>query len=96
MMRRGWYPPERRAINLDADWFYRRLAPATIQLIGGWVTALDRRVRKRAVGWVFETVRTLGRSVGPSGGLSRHYPTGFMVLWVSVLLAAYLLFYLLG
>ncbi len=23
----GWYPPELRSINLDADWFYRRLVP---------------------------------------------------------------------
>ncbi|MFC1660424.1 Na(+)/H(+) antiporter subunit D [Gemmatimonadota bacterium] len=95
MMRLGWYPPEKRGLNLDADWAYRWLAPRVVNGVGHVVGALDHGIRTRAARWVGIFLRALGRSVGPGEGMSRHYPTGSMVLWVSVLLAAYLLFYFL-
>jgi multicomponent Na+:H+ antiporter subunit D len=95
MMKLGWYPPEKRGLNLDADWAYRWLAPKAVSRLGALIGRIDRHIRRRAVRALGIFLRVLGRSVGPSEGLSRHYPTGSMVLWVSVLLAAYLLFYFL-
>lgn len=31
LWRKRWYPPELRATNLDADWVYRRAAPAVVR-----------------------------------------------------------------
>ncbi len=95
MMRRGWYPPEKRSVNLDSDWSYRWLAPRVVRSVGGVVSSLDGRFRRLAMAGVAASIRGTGKILGPSGGLSRHYPTGFMVLWVSVILGALLLFYFL-
>jgi multicomponent Na+:H+ antiporter subunit D len=95
MMRLGWYPPEKRSLNLDADWFYRWLGPRVVGTVGRTVAFVDQGIRKVIVGSTVSFLGALGRSVGPNEGLSRHYPTGSMVLWVSVLLAAFLMFYFL-
>jgi multicomponent Na+:H+ antiporter subunit D len=95
MMRRGWYPPEIRSVNLDSDWVYRRLAPRAVLTIGSAVATLDRGFRSLALRVLRRFFRRAAKLIGPSGGLSRHYPTGFMVLWVSIILAALLLFYFL-
>jgi multicomponent Na+:H+ antiporter subunit D len=95
MMRRGWYPPEMRSVNLDSDWSYRWLAPRIIRRVGGVVATLDGEFRSLVKRRLRESSRGGGRLLGPAEGLSRHYPTGSMVLWVSIILAALLLFYFL-
>jgi multicomponent Na+:H+ antiporter subunit D len=34
LMLTGIYPPEKRSINIDTDWFYRKAAPVVVSLIG--------------------------------------------------------------
>ena len=34
LMYTGIYPPEKRSINIDADWIYRKAAPAVVSVIG--------------------------------------------------------------
>jgi multicomponent Na+:H+ antiporter subunit D len=80
-------------ISLDTDWFYRRAMPGvarSLRLHGG-----------RAWNGVLATLRAyldgvigaLVRHHGPEGILARTWPTGSMVLWVAVILAASLLAY---
>jgi len=95
MMRTGWYPPEKRAVNLDSDWTYRWLAPRVVGGVGAVVTTVDGGIRRLALRGMEASFRGAARLLGPVGGLSRHYPTGFMVIWVSILLGAYLLFHFL-
>ncbi len=95
MMRTGWYPPEKRSVNLDSDWSYRWLAPRIVRGVGRVVSTVDGGIRKMVVQGLFRGHRKAGQILDPKQGLSRHYPTGFMVLWVSILLGAYLLFYFL-
>jgi len=95
MMRTGWYPPEKRSVNLDSDWTYRWLAPRVVGGVGAAVTMVDGGIRRLAVRGMGASFRGAARLLGPVGGLSRHYPTGFMVIWVSILLGAYLLFHFL-
>jgi multicomponent Na+:H+ antiporter subunit D len=89
----GIYPPELRSTNIDVEWFYRRLGPLTIkQLVKGLAfsnTALTNTVHNsgRAL------MRSIFRHYGPEGTLARTWPTGSMVLWVAVLLAASLVLY---
>ena len=93
LMRTGLYPPELRAVNLDSDWSYRRLAPALIGLAGAAIVA----VRHAATATLFQAgapVVRLLRDLHANGGpLARTLSTGAMALWISALLAVYLVMY---
>ncbi len=91
LMRTGIYPPELRSINLDFDWFYRRLGYRTAR----WIYA----VSAQAYAW-FTSAATAGalriggalyRHHGPDGVLATSWPTGNMAFWVAVILAAFLI-----
>jgi multicomponent Na+:H+ antiporter subunit D len=95
LMRAGIYPPELRSINLDFDWFYRRLAPA----IALAVARLAERVWNASTAAAGVGMRQgavfIERYYGPDGALARAWSTGSMAFWATVMLAAYLvLFYL--
>ena len=91
LMRTGLYPPELRAVNLDFDWFYRRLgydaAVGTGRLLQGAWDGFVQATARTARG----VVRGVYRHHGPRGALARAWPTGNMAFWTTVLLAAYLL-----
>jgi multicomponent Na+:H+ antiporter subunit D len=92
-LHRGWYPAPKPALTLDSDWFYRHLLNRA--LLG-----LRERYRRLAKAGAQYSRRRGGRMLaalqrhhGPQGLLARTWPTGSMVLWVSVLLAGFLTFY---
>ena len=95
LQKTGIYPPELRSTNIDAEWVYRWLGPRVVQKTGAAVAFVDGGFRRVAVRGIKVFLREAGKSMSPTSGLSRSYPTGFMVLWVSILLGAYLLFYFL-
>jgi multicomponent Na+:H+ antiporter subunit D len=89
----GLYPPELRSTNIDSEWVYRRVLPGVVSRVvamGDWWQGgiLDgaRRSVDRFVGGVY-------RHHGPQGVFARTWATGSTVLWVAVLLAAYLIVY---
>jgi len=91
LMRTGIYPPELRSTNLDSDWLYRRVLPATIDRIA------------LAMEWLFEQFSRAGRRVGATltregydGMPGRTWPVGTMALWVAALLAVMLVFGIAG
>lgn len=90
---KGIYPPELRSVNLDVEWFYRRVFPE------GWIRVRNvfrsgadavTYVMKSVLVWILDLVL---HHHGPKGSMSRSWSTGSMMLWVFVLLAGYLLFY---
>ena len=85
------YPAEVRSVNLDADWLYRRAAVRVTRLTAGAVSAVDTAFRGAVVGMVNKGIRGAFRAHGPRGILARTWPAGSMVLWVSIILAAFLL-----
>ena len=93
LMRTGLYPPELKSTNLDFDWSYRRLLPATIKAIGRVYIPLDRTIRSMFIRRVERFIDGVFRHHGPEGALARSFPTGSTVLWVAVLLALYMIFY---
>jgi multicomponent Na+:H+ antiporter subunit D len=95
LMRTGIYPPELRSVNLDAEWFYRRLGRQVLFGLrwaaeGAWGSIV------RGIGHGLSAIVTrLHRHYGPDGLLARPWPAGTMAFWTTVMLAAYLvLFYL--
>ncbi|MDE2980987.1 MAG: Na(+)/H(+) antiporter subunit D [Gemmatimonadota bacterium] len=85
------YPAEIPSVNLDADWVYRRAAARVVRLTGGAVGAADAAFRSTVIGTVRGVLRGAFRAHGPRGILARTWPAGSMVLWVSIILAAFLL-----
>lgn len=89
------YPAEIPSVNLDADWSYRRAAPWLVRRVGGAVASADAAFRQVVTGGVRSTLRGAFRIHGPWGVLARSWPAGSMVLWVAIVLAAFLLFHFL-
>ena len=81
-------------ITLDSDWLYRRLLPLGVQRLLACSQPLDTAIRRGAGEIIKGAIETLSRYHAPQGILARTWPTGSMVLWVAVLLGAYLLAYL--
>lgn len=83
--------PCARGLLLDFDWLYRRGLPRLLRgakrlgrgPVRAWLWALGGTLGKGS--------EVLARNHGQEGLLARTWPTGSMVLWVAVLLAAYLL-----
>lgn len=93
LLRSGLYPPERTAINLDTDWWYRRLTPRLL-CFGTKHVVLVRDILAEATRFTGRSLmRAVLRHYGPEGTLARTWPTGSMVFWVAVLLAASLILY---
>ena len=84
------YPAEIPSVNLDADWVYRRAGVKATRFVGRAVVAFDSAFRVSVLGTVNRALRGAFRSHGPRGVLARTWPAGSMVLWVSILLAAFL------
>lgn len=94
LVKSGVYPDEKRAIHVDAEWFYRKAGPWLVGTVGRVVTRVDVYVRSSVLEFVGSIMHGAERTHGPVGPLAKSWPTGSMVLWVAILLVAYLLFYL--
>jgi multicomponent Na+:H+ antiporter subunit D len=94
LVKSGVYPDEKRAIHVDAEWLYRKAGPWLAGTVGRAVTRVDVYVRSSVLEFVGSIMHGAERTHGPVGPLAKSWPTGSMVLWVAILLVAYLLFYL--
>ncbi len=92
---RHMYPPELPSTNLDADWFYRRLAPNLIKKVASSAYGLYNQLELTAVNTIKRMINQSydAKEGQPKGGSARLWPTETMVFWVAVLLAAYLVLY---
>ena len=79
--------------TLDLDWLYRRPGFALLRGFVGSMGAVGRLLERLLSDLAWALVRWLFRHHGPEGRLAHTWPTGSMVLWVSVILVAALVFY---
>ncbi len=89
----GIYPPELHSTNIDVEWLYRRLAPRWVRHCTQRLTAVSETLGESTQNASRVVMRSVVRHYGPEGTLARSWPTGSMVLWVAVLLAASLILY---
>ncbi len=94
--KKGLYPPELPSVNLDMEWFYRKLLPAGAQR----VVVFLRRAKASALDSATAPVQGIQTLFSQSSVakyyLSESWPTGSMVFWISAILAAYLLLDIFG
>jgi multicomponent Na+:H+ antiporter subunit D len=90
----GLYPPELPGVNLDTDWFYRRLGNRVVRLLTEATVTFNTQVFggfkvlvRGFTDWVF-------RHHGPEGIMSRSVTVGNMVQWMALLLGIYLLLFM--
>jgi multicomponent Na+:H+ antiporter subunit D len=86
----GIYPPELVSTNLGAEWFYRKLGRRLIGTIMSWVRGRDSGLRAAVMKRVNGLMLYLAQLHYPGGRMAITRPTGYMVIWVAILLAAYL------
>ena len=91
LMASGIYPPELKLLNLDADWFSRRLGKGLAISAGRSINTAWVSLMTGARGSLGAVAGHVYHTHGPRGVLSRAWPTGSTVMWIAVLLAAYLL-----
>ena len=93
LMRTGIYPPELRSVNLDFDWFYRRLGRGVVGAIANGLSGALGGVRTQVNTQNMRFAERIYRHRERGGLLARTRPTGSMALWMMVMLLAYLLLY---
>jgi multicomponent Na+:H+ antiporter subunit D len=89
----GLYPPEMRALNIDAEWAYRWLGPRAISQVTHVLSRWHAHKRIDFLRHLGHLFGTLFLYHGPQGILARTWATGSMVLWVVILLGIYLIAY---
>tara|TARA_R110002095_G_scaffold167082_1_gene144932 strand:+ start:548 stop:2293 length:1746 start_codon:yes stop_codon:yes gene_type:complete len=89
--KQGLYPPELRSVNIDFEWTYRKLLPATARASHTVLQRFNCAVANAAQqSWQgFQSVFQASRL--SQYHLASSWPTGSMVLWIGVILGGYLL-----
>ena len=90
--KKGLYPPELPSTNIDAEWLYRKLLPASVH---GGVTILAN-MKGTFLTMIRSPINGIRASVSQSQIASKYHlaeswPTGSMVYWIAIILVAYLL-----
>ncbi len=90
LMRTGIYPPELRSTNLDSDWLYRVVGRGAVSQAYRFADLIWNVYVHGVVRDAQKAAGAITRTAGPTGALARAWPTGLMVFWTTVLLAAFL------
>jgi multicomponent Na+:H+ antiporter subunit D len=89
--KQGLYPPELHAVNIDAEWLYRKLMPNASR--STW--RASQRIGSSFAEFVhvslIEGAKTMGSTRLARFHLAASWPTGSMVFWIAVILGLFLL-----
>ncbi|MCP5084408.1 MAG: Na(+)/H(+) antiporter subunit D [Alphaproteobacteria bacterium] len=89
--KKGLYPPELRSVNLDAEWFYRKVLPASALRGLSVLSNMKEASMLTAMAPIERIRRSISQSSTAQYSLAESWSTGSMVLWIAIILAAYLL-----
>ena len=96
LVRTGIYPPEKRGVNLDFDWTYRKALPAMIRKIAAVGGRFTDGFALVGMGLVERAYRLIYRYHGPQGVFARTWSTGAIAFWAVLGLFGFLLLYYWG
>ncbi|NOQ68857.1 MAG: Na(+)/H(+) antiporter subunit D [Gammaproteobacteria bacterium] len=89
--KQGLYPPELHAVNIDAEWLYRKLMPNA----AGWIYDNSHRINIYITGSARASLKHAAKTIGNTRVARLHlatsWPTGSMVFWIAVILGFFLL-----
>nr|WP_281560982.1 Na(+)/H(+) antiporter subunit D [Thalassomonas sp. RHCl1] len=84
---KGLYPPELPSVNLDVDWFYRRLLANVWSKLSNIIWQTDQHIRQVFLAKLKQLLALVAKYHRPSGILARAQTVGNMALWIAILLA---------
>ncbi len=93
LKRTGIEPPEQRSVNLDTDWFYRKLSPIVVESLSSTISQLSVATLNFAQSQLDHFLSLVRKLYGPKGVFARTWSTGDTVIWAAIMLGTYLLFY---
>jgi multicomponent Na+:H+ antiporter subunit D len=89
--KQGIYPPEMHAVNIDAEWLYRKLMPDTAHSIYCFI----KKTGNSAENAFNSTLKNAAKSMISTRlgrfNLAASWPTGSMAFWLAVILGIFLL-----
>jgi multicomponent Na+:H+ antiporter subunit D len=89
--KQGLYPPELHAVNIDAEWLYRKLLPEA----AGAVYSSSQRIRRRVAYTTKTSLKDAAKTISDTRFARLHlatsWPTGSMVFWIAVILGFFML-----
>ena len=91
MYKRGLHPHEIPAVNLDADWLYRKLMPDTSRSVYGFLKQTGNSIEDTFDSTLKDAARSMTRTRLGRFNLAASWPTGSMVFWIAVILGLFLL-----
>ena len=84
------YPPELPSVNLDVDWFYRKLAPLGLRRVEGVVSRASQALKNQGSHWLAVSAAQVRALHAPPGVLGDPWSIGRAALWAAVLLVVFL------
>jgi len=96
LVRTGIYPPEKRGVNLDFDWTYRKALPALIRWLARLGGGAGERLQEVTSTQLDRAYRLIYHLHGPTGVFARTWTTGAIAFWAVLGLFGFLLLYLWG
>lgn len=89
--KQGLYPPELRSVNIDFEWSYRKLLPATGRVSYNLLQTFNNATT-RVVQQSWQSFQSIFQASRLSDyHLASSWPTGSMVLWIGMILGGYLI-----
>jgi multicomponent Na+:H+ antiporter subunit D len=89
--KQGLYPPELHGINIDAEWWYRKLLPDTARFIFSTAKGIGSKATDAIHNVSEDAIVTIKRTPLGRFSLAANWPTGSMVFWIAVILGLFLL-----
>jgi multicomponent Na+:H+ antiporter subunit D len=93
LVRTGIYPPEKRGVNLDFDWTYRKALPALIRWLAKAGGSVTERLHFAALTLVDRMYRLIYRYHGPKGVFATTWTTGGIAFLAVIGLLTFLFLY---
>jgi len=89
--KQGLYPPELHAINIDAEWLYRKLVPDTASRVYDMSQRIGSRINYSTSSSLKNISKTMSSTRIARLHFATSWPTGSMVFWLAVILGFFLL-----
>ena len=89
--KQGIYPPELHAVNIDAEWLYRRLMPTTARSVFSFLKKIGNSIEDAFHSTLKDAVKTMISTRLGRFNLAASWPTGSMVFWIAIILGIFLL-----
>ena len=87
----GIYPPEMHAVNIDAEWLYRKLMPVTAHSIYSFMKKTGNSAEKAFDSTLKDAAKSMISTRFGRFNLAASWPTGSMAFWLAVILGIFLL-----